>query len=93
MKEHILSRGSEFIPHISSLETHYDFESQVNYLEENFENKAVFNKTCKDKTKLTETVEQSDRDQVVGFTPAYFNSQKLYTTKATFTVENTDKDH
>lgn len=91
MKEHILSRGSEFIPLISSIERHYDFESQVNYVEEKFENKLIHEYGPKGQTIVTEAVEMNDPDNILGFVPNrhLFNEP----TKLTYTVENTDTDN
>lgn len=90
MREHILSRSSEYIPHSSSAKTHYDFTSQVNYLDEEFHNKLIYGFGPKGPTAVTETVEPSDQDNVI-IALSHQLSLKGPTTM-TYTVEQTDKD-
>lgn len=90
MREHILSRTSEYIPHISSEKTHYDFRSQVNYSEENFQNKLTHNHSCKGPTAVTETVEPSDLDNIINISSLQHSLKGP--THLTFTVEQTDTD-
>lgn len=90
MKEHILSRSSEYIPHCLSEKTHYDFASQINYLDEKFLNKLIHGHEGKGPTAVTETVEPSDQDNVVIALSHQLSLQGP--TSMTYTVEKTDKD-
>lgn len=87
MREHILSRGSEFIPYISSQKTYYDFQSQINYLEKNYENKLIHSQEINGPTIKTESLEASDHDNIV--MQCFLKGP----TATTYTIEESDKDN